>query len=389
MAKLTVKEVERAKPGRHGDGQGLYLIVADTGGKSWVLRVQSGGRRRDIGIGSASSFTLAEARERAAILRKVAKRGGDAIAERDKEKVQIPTFEKAAEACHKEKAAGWAKRHADAFLSTLKLHAYPQLGKRLVDSIDERDIVSALSPLWTDRPAAARKVRQRIALVLDFAKGHGWRGTGAPRESLRPMLAKQARPGNFAAMPYDDVPAFVTELRSKPATMSRLALLFTILTGARSGETRTAKWSHIDFDRRLWNRPAKLMKGGVAHSVTLSKSTIALLRQAEKQRTTLADCLIFPGNGGTSLADMSLLKLVKAYETDASVHGFRSSFRTWAAEKMPTIPQPVAEAALAHLVQDKVERAYQRAKFIEMRRELLEGWGDYCDGREHVLRLVG
>lgn len=384
---LTVKEIDRAKPGRHADGEGLYLVVAPTGGKSWMLRVQFDGHRRDIGIGSLSAYGPAQARERARRLRAAAKRGEDPIALRDYRPVEIPTFAKAVEMYHEEKSKGWAPRHADAFLATLKLHAFPKLGKLRIDSITADNVIAVLSPIWTDKPAAARKLRSRIKAVLDMAHERGWRASASP--ALTRSLSKQAPSGNFSAMPYSDVPAFVGDLRAKPSTVSRLAVLFAILTAARSGEVRSARWSHIDFEKRLWTRPASLMKGGLEHQVTLSKSAIALLRQAEKLRTTLADCLIFPGVGGKQLADMSLLKVVKADGRGYSVHGFRSSFRTWAAEKMPTIPQPVCEAALAHVVPDKVERAYQRAKFIDIRRELLEAWGDYVDGRENVLRLVG
>jgi integrase len=375
LPKLTALKVKYAKPGRHGDGGGLYLLVSHSGSKSWMLRVQVGGKRRDIGLGSASDFTLEEARERARELRKVARSGGDPIAARDKREVTPPSFQKAAEACHKALSEGWSDRHADAFLSTLQLHVFPKMGNLRVDSVDEKDILSVLSPIWTAKPAAARKLRQRIGVVLDFAKGHGWRSIGAPRDGLRPLLSRQGKAGNFPAMPYADVPAFVEEVSTSTETMGRLALLFTILTAARGGETRSAKWSHIDFERREWKRPAKLMKSGEAHVVTLSQDAIAILKRAQKHRTTLADCLVFPGKGGKALSDMTLSKIVR--DTGFTVHGFRASFRTWAAEKMPKIPEAVAEAALAHLIPDQVVRSYNRAKFMEMRRTLLDAWGRY------------
>lgn len=388
MAKLTAKSVERAKSGRHADGQGLYLLVSGTGAKSWVLRVQVQGRRRDIGLGSIAELTLAEARDRARELRKVAKAGRDPIAARDKAKVQIPTFEVAAEACHEARGTGWEKRHADAFLASLKQHAYPRLGRLLVDSVDEKDIVAVLSPLWHDRPAAARKLRQRINTVLDFAKGHGWRPIGAPRDSLRPLLAKQGRAGNFAAMPYADVPAFVAELRSKPVSAGRLALLFTILTAARSGEVRSARWSQVDLKTKTWTRPAELMKSREPHVVTLSVEAVRLLEEAGKFRTLSKADLLFSGAKGRPLSDMTLLKIVKAEAGPYTVHGFRAAFRTWAAEQMPTIPEAVAEAALAHSVPDAVVRAYQRAKFMELRQKLLDAWGAFLDGTTNVVRLA-
>jgi integrase len=388
VAKLTAKFVERAKPGRHADGQGLYLLASGTGAKSWVLRVQVRGRRRDIGLGSLTVVSLAEAREKSAELRKAAKTGRDPIAARDKVKAEIPTFEKAAAACHIARKTGWTGRHADAFLSSLKQHVFPRLGRLQVDSVDEQDILAVLSPLWHDKPAAGRKLRQRINTVLDFAKGSGWRSTGSPRDGLRSLLSKQARPGNFSAMPYSEVPAFVAKLRSETATVGRLGLLFTIFTAARSGEARSAKWSHIDFEEGIWTRPGSLMKSGEEHVVTLSPAAIAILRQAQMLRTTLADCPVFPGVGNRPMSDMTLLKIVKADGDDYTVHGFRSSFRTWAAEKMTSIPEAVAESALAHVVPDAVVRAYQRAKFLQLRRKLLDAWAGYVDGVERVVRLI-
>lgn len=378
MAKLTALKVKNAKPGRHGDGGGLYLLVSQTGAKSWMLRIQTGGRRRDIGLGSASDFTLEEARDRARELRKVARTGGDPIAARDKREVAPPTFQEAARACHEALAPGWSDRHAAAFLSTLELHAFPKIGSMRVDSLDEKDLLTVLSPLWSSKPAAARKIRQRLGLVLDYSKGLGWRTTGAPRDGLRPLLAKQADAGNFASMPYEEVPAFMAELIDANPSIGRAALEFTVLTGARSGEVRSALWSHIDLEKGEWNRPAELMKSNKAHTVTLSPEAKAVLQRAKKFRTTLKDCLVFPGTGGRQMSDMTIAKHVRS--TGYTAHGFRSSFRTWSAERMPSIPEAVAEAALAHTIPDRVIRSYNRAKFIEMRRKLLNAWGRYVTG---------
>jgi len=308
MPGLTALKVKNAKSGRHGDSKGLYLLVSKTGAKSWVLRVQSNGRRRDIGLGSLDDLSLEEARDKARALRKVARAGGDPIAARDKKDEVPPSFKEAAEACQTALSKGWTDRYAKTFLSTLNLHVYPKMGSLRVDSVDEKDIVAALSPLWTTKPAAARKLRQRIGTVLDFAKGSGWRATGAPRDGLRPLLSRQARAGNFASMPYKDVPAFVAELNDGSDTPGRLATLFTILTAARSGETRSAKWSHIDFEAKEWRRPAELMKSAEAHTVTLSDEAIAILERANALRTTKVDCYIFPGSGGRLMSDMKMAK---------------------------------------------------------------------------------
>jgi integrase len=385
MAKLTAKSVERARPGRHADGQGLYLLVSKTGAKSWVLRVQVHGRRRDIGLGSIAELTLAEARDKARELRKIAKSGRDPIAVRDKVKIAVPTFEAATEACHKNgPPKRWSTRHADAFLASLKQHAMPRLGRLMVDSIEDSDVTAVLAPLWHEKPAAARKLRQRIRTVLDFAKLNGWRATGAPQVNL----GKQPRSGNFAMMPYADVSAFVAALRDRPISAGRLALLFTILTAARSGEVRHARWSQMDLEARTWTRPAAMMKSGEAHVVTLSPAAVAVLETAKQLQTLSSADLVFPGTRGQPLTDMALLKIVKADGGPFTVHGFRAAFRTWAAEQMPTIPEAVAEAALAHSVPDAVVRAYQRAKFIELRRKLLDAWGAFLTGESNVVRLA-
>ena len=388
MAKLTATGVKHAKPGRHAAGEGLYLLVSQSGAKSWMLRVQVHGRRRDIGLGSTAELSLEEARDKARELRKIAKSGRDPIAARDKVRVAVPTFEAAADACHKEgPPSRWQKKHSDGFLSALKHHAFPRLRFLLVDSIDEKDIVAALAPLWHDKPAAARKVRQWIKTVLDFSKVRGWRTTGAPQTSPQADLGKQPRSGNFAMMPYAEVPAFVAALRSREISAGRLALLFTILTAARSGEVRSARWSQVDFEGRTWTRPPELMKAGEAHVVTLSPAAMGVLEQA-KQLRTLASNLVFPGTRGQRLTDMALLQIVKREAGPFTVHGFRAAFRTWAAEQMPTVPEAVAEAALAHSVPDAVVRAYQRAKFMEMRRQLLVAWAAFVSGESNVIRLA-
>lgn len=387
MGKLTSRQVENAGPGRHSDGDGLSLLVrnppkgstAKAGGKSWVLRVQVDGKRKDIGLGSLSAYSLAEARERARELRKTAKQGGDAIAVRDKDRKAPPTFKAAAQACHNAKAPGWSDKTASAFLSSLSMHIHPKIGNLRVDSVTERDVAAALSPVWHDKPALAKKLRHRIGLILDYSKASGWRSEGAPRQSLSALLSKQQEGGNFPSMPYEELPPFVAKVKRKAETIGRLALLFTILTAARNGEVRDALWSQFDLEGGLWHRPASMMrKNNEAHSVTLSPEALAILERARLWRTVEADCHVFPGKGGKRLSDMTIGKELAGLPY--VVHGFRSTFRTWAAERMPSIPEAVAEAALAHKIPDKVIRAYNRAKFLEMRRTLLDAWGRYALG---------
>lgn len=398
MGKLTALKVRSAKPGRHGDGEGLYLLVKPSGARSWLLRIQQDGKRRDLGLGSADlsnrsaeehrasddipilsrrTLTLQEAREKASELRRFAIAGRDPIVERDRERRKVPTFEKAAEACHEELKAGWTARQAETFLSSLRRHAFPKLGKLHVDRIEASDIRDMLAPIWGRYSDMSMKVKGRVGQVLNYSHSKGWRPTEAPGRAVTMGLGKRAASTNLAAMAYAEVPAFVTALNDKEDTVGRLALLFTILTAARSGEVRQARWSHIDAKGKLWNRPADLMKARIAHSITLSDEALDILKRAAELNEAKPDGLIFPSSKGSQLSDMTLTKVLRDADIPYTVHGFRSSFRDWAAERMPEIPDAVAEAALAHAVPNKVVRAYKRAKFIDLRRELLGAWGDF------------
>jgi len=401
VAKLTALSVRSAKAGRHADGDGLYLLVKPTGAKAWVLRVQVDGKRRDIGLGSVDAspraagkgeespivipilqrkvLTLAEAREKAAMLRVAAKSGLDPIAERDRERRSIPKFSEAAKAAHRALKEGWSVKGAQTFINSLENHAFEKIGTIRVDAITAADISTVLAPIWTSKPDMARKVRQRIGTVLNFAHGKGWRSTEAPGRSVTVGLPRQPKGGNYDAMPYADVPAFVADLRSKASSTGRLALLFLIYTAGRPGEVRGARWGQIDLAKRDWNRPSDLMKGVDAppHTVTLNAAAVALLEAAKGDRTPKPNELIFTGLRGAMMSDMTMAKVLRTADLPHDAHAFRSSFRDWAAEKMPEIPDPVAEAALAHVVPDKVVRAYKRTTFVEMRRALLEAWGDF------------
>jgi integrase len=221
----------------------------------------------------------------------------------------------------------------------------------------------------------------RIGQVLNFAYSKGWRGSEAPSRAVSVGLPRQPKGKNFAAMPYGDVPTFAQDLLSQTPTTGRRALLFLILTGARPGEVRFARWGQIDFAKRDWKRPAEMMKERVAHTITLNDATIALLNEIRADGEPKPDELIFPGRRGNPLSDISLRKVLRDAGLRYDAHGFRSSFRDWAAEQMPSIPDPVAEAALAHAVPGKVVRAYKRTSFVAMRRTLLDAWGRYVTGQ--------
>ena len=377
MAKLSELRAKNAKPGIHGDGAGLYLRVKPTGAKSWVLRVQHMGKRQDVGLGGyPGDLSLAEAREKAAVLRKLARQGVDARAERDKGKVRIPTFKEVMEEAHRELSKGdkWSDKTAAAFKSSLVDHVIPRLGGTRVDSIHSDQVIAVLSPLWTAKPALAKKLRVRIMQVLQYAKAHRWRTDALPTpEEISFGLGKASAGTHFAAMSFASVPGFISGQLAKEDTKGRLALLFAILTAARSGEVRSAQWEHVDLEARTWSRPANLMKMNVDHVVTLSEAAVAILKRAGVGRAGL----IFPGLKGKPLSDMTLTQVMRAGGQAETVHGFRSAFRDWAAEKMPTVPAMVAEMALAHKVGDATQQAYLRSDLRDMRRMLMDAWGRF------------
>lgn len=398
MGSLTALKVRNLKAGRHGDGDGLYLLVKENGSRYWVLRIQRDGKRQDIGLGSVDLggresgivrpsdelsilqkryLTLGEARVKAGELRQFAKAGKDPLVERDRDRSRVPTFESAALATHQVLKSGWAERTADAFLKSLETYAYPTIGKLRVDAIEASHIRDLLEPIWTTKPDVARKVRVRIGQVLNFSHSKGWRATEAPRKSVSVGLPKQPEGENYRAMPHPELPAFVQLLRKNTPTTGRRALIFMILTASRPGEARHARWEQIDLAKANWTRPAEMMKLKKAHVVTLSPAALGLLAELKALHSREPEGLIFPGKGGKVVSDMTLTKVMRDAGLDYDAHGFRSSFRDWAAEKMPEIPDPVAEAALAHAVPDKTVRSYKRTTFIDMRRRLLDAWGDF------------
>lgn len=399
MGKLSVARVRSAPAGRHGDGDGLYLLVKPSGARSWLLRVQQGHARRDIGLGSVDVtgraagdplldvpllqrrvLTLGEARDKAAMLRQFARAGLDPLAERDRERIKlsIPTFAKAVELAHAELGKGMEPKEAAAFKASLEAHAVPKLGALRVDRIHAGNLIEALAKIWIEKPQQARKVRRRIIRVLAFAKAKRWRLEPMPSErEISDGLARQPRAGNFAALPYAEVPNLVAAELGKAETPARLALLFTILTGSRSGEVRQATWAMIDLDAKLWRCPAEIMKARRAHTVTLSSAAIALLERAAELYGK--EGLVFPSSKpGKALSDMALSKMLRSAGASATVHGFRSSFRDWAAEKMPKIPAEAAELALAHRVGDRTVSAYRRSPLTKQRFQLLEAWGRFA-----------
>lgn len=377
---LSAVQVRALKvPGRYADGNGLYLIVDPTGAKRWMLRIIVQGHRRDIGLGGLSLVSLAEAREKALAFRKLAREGGDPLAERRKAQVGVPTFAQAVEKVHDEHKATWKNaKHAQQWINTLQTYACPHLGTKPVDQIATPDVLKALAPIWLTKPETARRVRQRIGTVMDWAKAAGHRAGDNPVEGVAKGLPKQTdRDEHHMALAYAEVPAFVGRLRTygggEPV---RLAFELLILTAARTSEVLGMSWAEVDLAERLWTVPAVRMKAGRVHRVPLSDCAVAVLGRAKEISTGAA--LVFPGRSGERpLSNMVFLMMLRRMGLDVTAHGFRSSFRDWAAEQT-SLPREVAEMALAHTVENRIEAAYRRGDLLEKRRDLMQQWANFA-----------
>lgn len=376
LSAIQVRQL--AKPGRYADGNGLYLVIELTGAKRWLLRTVIQGKRCDVGLGGSSIVSLAEAREKALAYRKLAREGGDPLAERRKARAIVPTFAAAAERVHTEHLATWQNRkHAQQWINTLRDYAFPILGGKRVDSIETPDILNALSPIWLTKPETARRVRQRIGTVLDWAKTAGHRTGENPIESVTRGLPKQpVKKNHHAALPYTEVPTFIERLRASDVGISgRLAFEFLILTGARTSEVIGARWEEFDLKERIWVVPMERMKAGREHRVPLSQSAMELLDRA--RATIGASLYAFPGRSpDRPLSNMVFLMALRRMGLTLTVHGFRSSFRDWAAERT-SFPREIAEQALAHTLENRVEAAYRRSDLLEKRRALMEAWAAF------------
>jgi len=388
MGKLNPTQVKTlSTPGRYVDGDGLMLEVKPSGAKSWIVRLQAGGKRRDYGLGSFKDVGLSDARDLAREFRRKLRLGIDPLEARQRAK-GIPNFESATKAVHEEHKLGWRNgKHQAQWLATLKTYAFPKIGHLSVSAITAGDVRDLLAEIWLTKPETARRVRQRIGTVLDFAHGKGWREPFVMAAVSKALPRQPRKEGRFAAMPFSDVPSFLEELR-EGNSVGRLALQALILTAVRSGEIRGAKWSEIDLEARTWTIPADRMKAGKAHTVPLSDPVLTILNRAATLRVEGSD-LVFPGAiRGKPLSDMTLLKVLRDMKIRTTVHGFRSAFRDWCAEET-SVSSEVAEAALAHAIPNKVEAAYRRTDFLEKRRALMDAWGAFCSANPRkVVRLV-
>jgi integrase len=353
------------------------------------LRTVVQGRRTDIGLGGVSTTSLKKARDQAAKLREIARDGGNPLEERRKANRNVPTFKEAAKQVHEDHKKSWKnEKHAAQWISTLKEYAFPHFGDMRVDQIASAEILNALSPIWLTKPETARRVRQRIGTVMDWAKAAGHRSGENPIDGIQKGLPKQPkRKTHHAALPYNEVNDFISELRATQCGEStKLAFEFLVLTATRTSEVQLAEWSEIDLEDKAWTIPASRMKSARKFRVPLSKRCVDILEAAK----ALSDGseYIFPGlRKGKPLSNNTFLKALQRMERDVTAHGFRSTFRDWAAERT-NFPREVCEMALAHSVSDKTEAAYLRGDLFEKRRELMDTWANHVtSGKAKVVKL--
>jgi len=380
MGNLTVKLVASLKePGMFSDTNGLYVRVGPTGGKSWVLRTVVHGRRRELGLGSVALVTLAEARELAHKYRKIARDGGDPDKVRKRESL---IFSEAAVRVHKTLLPTWRnEKHAATWINSLETYAYPHFGDMPLHTISSAEVLKALTPIWTEKHDTAKRLKQRIAAVFDWAKSSGQYPHDNPVNGINKALpVVKARSNHMASLNWREVPEFMDALSEREGISAR-ALELIILTASRSGEVRGARWAEVEGN--IWTIPSERMKRGVAHRVPLAPEAMAIL---EKVRGLDSD-LIFPSvqrskdGTGKEQSNMVFKALLKRMEREGfTIHGFRSSFRDWCSESAKA-DREVAEAALSHATGNAVERAYARSDLFERRVALMEAWGRFATGQ--------
>ncbi|WP_407167922.1 tyrosine-type recombinase/integrase [Bradyrhizobium sp. ORS 111] len=395
MARIRVltalKIRQNLKPGMYADGLGLYLKVRDGNAKSWIFRYRTGGKLRDMGLGPFHTVSLAEAREKAEICRAMRFKGLDPLEERHKEQqaksieaAETVTFEKCAEtyiAAHKD---GWKNsKHAEQWTSTLQAYVYPIFKDRPVAAIDDALVLKVLQPIWKEKTETAARVRGRIERILDWARTMKYRTGDNPARwkghlaHLLPRRSRVATVNHHAALPIDETPAFIQILRREETVVAR-AFEFCILNATRTNETMGMRWTEYDEKAQLWTVPAARMKAGRDHRIPLAKRSQLILVEMQDIRTS---DFVFPGGKQERpLSSMAFLMLLRRLKCDGiTAHGFRSTFRDWAAERTD-FPSEVVEMALAHTISNKVEAAYRRGDLFEKRRQLAEAWATFCGG---------
>ncbi len=383
-------EVSRlTKPGLHfvGEVAGLALQVVPSGARTWILRIQIGGKRRDMGLGGFPDVTLAKAREAARVARQKVKEGHDPIEQNKAARSALraanlaaKTFKECALSYIEAHKATWSNvKHAAQWGSTLATYAYPVMGDLLVRDVALPHVLAVLEPIWTTKTETATRLRGRMEKVLDWATVRSYRvGLNPARwkghlDSLLPIPGKIATKVHHLAVPVSGMGAFMRDLRQQQGTGAH-ALEFAILTAARSGEVRGATWSEIDLSAKVWTIPAARMKMRKEHRVPLSIAAVAILKKLHRM---VDNDLVFPAPRGGQLSDMTLTAVMRRMAVEAVPHGFRSTFRDWCAERT-NYPRDVAEMALAHAIGDKVEAAYRRGDLFDKRTRLMSEWAAFC-----------
>jgi integrase len=389
MTALKVRSL--TAPGRFGDGGGLWLQVRDADHRSWLFRYTSVGRQRQMGLGPVEDVSLAQARLAAAECRRLLLQGLDPIDQRvearaaEKAAARQTTFAEAACAFMAAHETSWrSPKHRAQWQATLEQHVFPRIGKRTIAKVDTGDVMGVLEPIWRDLPETAARIRGRIEATLDYAKSRGWRQGENParwRGHIANMLPKRDRARtvqHHPALPYREIGGFMERLHAQASTAA-LALQFTILTAARTNETIGATWAEIDFEAAVWTVPGARMKAGREHRVPLSAAVVALLESAKQLRTDSAPAAyVFTGRAEKPMSNMAMSMLLRRMERpDLTTHGFRSTFRDWAAEATD-VAREVAEAALAHSLESRVEAAYRRSDLFDKRRQLMNNWAAFC-----------
>ena len=384
MGNLTAAKTKSlTRPGLHGDGDGLYLNVTRNGSRSWIQRISIDGRRRDIGLGPFPTVSLARARTLTTANRVAVAEGRNPLDEKmeAKRKAAIPTFREAAEQTFEANKPRWRNgKHTVSWWQTLERHAFPILGEMPVDKIGREDVLRVLTPIWSVRMETARRVRQRIRTILRWCMAHGYVEHNVAGEAIDGALPPMPRlKTHLRALPHQEVAAALATVDASGAALaSKLCLRFLILTAARSGEARGATWHEIHEDAREWRIPGSRMKAGVEHRVPLSDAALEVLKQARPLRDESG--LIFPSSvkPGHPMSDMTLTQVLRktGLAEHSTVHGFRSTFRDWAAE-CTSAPHAVMELSLAHAVGSSVEQAYARSDLIEKRRTLMQAWAEF------------
>ena len=395
IGRLTALKVEKAKePGMYPDGGGLYLRITPAGTKNWVLRFMLDRRPRWMGLGPFALYGLQEARAKALDARRKRHEGIDPIEARRAERAQqrldtakAITFKQCAEAYINAHRAGWRDgKHAGQWGATLSTYAYPVIGGLSVQAVDTGLVLKVLEPIWATKPQTASRLRGRLENILDFAKVRGYRSGENPARwrghlaKLLPACSKIRQVKHHSALPYSELPDFLFALRGQNSIAAR-ALEFTILAAARTGESIGATWGEISWTDKVWTIPGTRMKGGKEHRVPLSDRALTILREMRSANdipNAFEQFIFSGGKPGRPLSNMALLMLLRRMgRADLTVHGFRSSFRDWAAERT-NFPSEVAEMALAHAVGNKVEAAYRRGDLFEKRRRLMQQWATFC-----------